>query len=506
MCKNSTPLWELKEVLKIFPAVKAMDRVNLKIYPGEIHALMGENGCGKSTLIKCLSGVHKPDGGFISHNGKNVTLESPIDARSHGVATIFQEFSLVPTLSVAENIFLGRLPKKHGKIDWKLMNQESSKILKELDIDIDPESIVGTLSVAQQQLIEIAKALSLDATLLIMDEPTAALGLSEIENLHRLVKKLKNQGCAIIYISHRLDEVVDLVDCVTIMKDGKVIGYCDENQVDINTIVRLMIGDDLEEHYPKERNSTQQVCFEVKNLTSENGTQNVSFDIKKGEVLGFAGLIGSGRTEIAKAIFGVDKVTCGEIVLNGKKIKSKSPEHAIKNGIGFISENRKSDGLFMQFFAQQNITIVKLKKMLKNFVLSLKKENEFGQQYVNKMKITSTCLEKSVQFLSGGNQQKVVIARWLYSEAELFIMDEPTQGIDVNAKIEVYQLINELTKNGKSVLLISSDFPELIAMSDKLAIVNDGKIEGIYEAESMNRENLMQLVLAKQSIDIQEVS
>ena len=498
MDRNGEILWELKHVSKYFSGVQALDDVSVQFRKGEIHALVGENGSGKSTLIKCLSGVHQPEEGILFHNGKQINISNPIVARKHGVATIFQEFSLVPTLSVAENIFLGRLPAKNngkGIISWDIMSTQAREILNKLDIDIDPGVIVNKLSVAQQQLVEIAKALSMDATLLIMDEPTTALGLSEIERLHQLTRRLRDEGYSIIYISHRLDELVNLVDFVTVLKDGKVTGECKKEDINVNEIVRIMIGSDIANHYPKQCNVQNEVLFRADGLETGEGVHDVTLDVKRGEVLGLVGLIGSGRTEIARAIFGADQLMKGSIEMSGKRISIEKPTQAIKNGIAFITENRKTDGLFMNFFAGENITIVKLKRIMDFFFLNLKKEEKAGYEYIDKLKITSTALEKSVKFLSGGNQQKVVIARWIFSEAELFIMDEPTQGIDIKAKIEVYQLINQLTANGKAVILISSDFPELMAMSDRLAIVQNKSISAIVNSQDINREELMRITL-----------
>ncbi len=501
--KSAKPLWELKDIFKYFTGIHALNGVSVQFRSGEIHALIGENGSGKSTLIKCISGVHQPEYGEILYNGQVVHISNPIIARKHGVATIFQEFSLIPTLTVAENIFLGRLPRNEGKlsaVSWKKMRAEASAILNSLDIAIDPAAIVSTLSVAQQQLVEIAKALSMDATLLIMDEPTAALGINEIESLHRLTRKLRADGYGIIYISHRLDEVVDLVDCVTVLKDGKVAGTCDKENINVKEIVRIMIGSDLANHYPKENNSTDEIVFYASEISTQNGVHKATFDIRKGEVLGLAGLIGSGRTEIAKAMFGIDLLNSGSMTLYGKPLQIKRPIDAMSQGIAFLTENRKSDGLFMNFSAGPNITIVKLKRILNGKLLSMKKEKEIGKDYVEKLRISKLALDKLVLYLSGGNQQKVIIAKWMYSEAKLFIMDEPTQGIDIQAKVEVYQLINRLTSEGNSVLLISSDFPELMAMSDRLAIVHNGHIEAIVNAKEITRADLMHMTLGNQDI------
>lgn len=501
MSERGEVLWEVKHLTKIFPGVKALDDVSMQFHRGEIHGLIGENESGKSTLIKCLSGVYQPEEGDIYHQGKLVHVSSPIAARKMGVATIFQEFSLVPTLSVVENIFLGRLLYKENNrlIDWKKMRNEAEELLDGLDIDIDPSAVVKNLSVAQQQLVEIAKALSIHASLLIMDEPTAALGQSEIERLHLLTRKLRDQGYAIIYISHRLDEMESLVDRVTVLKDGVVTGECGRQEISVSEIVRIMIGSDIENHYPKEHNGTEEVILQAENLTTRQGARHAGFELYKGEVLGFAGLIGSGRTQIARGIFGADSLLEGSLKIDGRKVRIRRPQDAIRAGVAFVTENRKSDGLFMNFHAGPNISVVKLEKLLQAGLLSLKKEESSSREYVHRLKITPTALEKSVRFLSGGNQQKVVIARWLFSQAEIFIMDEPTQGIDVQAKVEVYQLMNRLTAAGKAVILISSDFPELIAMSDRLAIVRDGTITETVPVGNITRKELMEITMGRQN-------
>ncbi len=499
-------LWELKHVSKEFAAVKALNDVSIQFRTGEIHALLGENGSGKSTMIKCIAGVHQPETGEIFYQGKRVEVSSPIVARRLGVATIFQEFSLVPTLSVCENIFLGRLPRRgaHGKgaIDWDRMRSEASNIMAKLGIEIDPMAIVGTLSVAQQQLVEITKAISIDATLLIMDEPTAALGQSEIVQLHALTRRLRDSGCAIIYISHRLDEVVELVDCVTVLKDGKIVSGCTGDNINTGEIVRLMVGSEIEEHYPKEQNATDAVMYRVSGMSTGKGVCDVTLDIRRGEVLGLAGLVGAGRTEIARAIFGVDALRSGTVEINGRTVSVRKPQDAIKNGIAFLSENRKSDGLFMNFHSGPNITIVNLKKILRRRFLNLKRERAIGEEYIRKLQISTEALDKSVQFLSGGNQQKVVIARWLHSGAELIILDEPTQGIDVKAKVEVYNLINELTHDGKAVLLISSDLEELFAMSDRIAVVKGGRILSTLKTGEITKNQLMEIILGNQIVEV----
>jgi len=499
---NHELLWELRHVTKEFSGFRALNDVSIQFRRGEIHALLGENGSGKSTLIKCISGVHQPEEGEILCRGERVEVANPIVARRLGVATIFQEFSLVPTLTVCENIFLGRLPRRGGKsgpVDWDAMRREAAAILGRLGIELDTMAVVGTLSVAQQQLVEITKAVSIDATLLIMDEPTAALGQSEIVQLHALARRLRGEGCAIIYISHRLDEVVDLVDRVTVLKDGRVVGSRTGDDINTGEIVRLMVGSDIREHYPKENNATNEVVYRAKGLCTRAGVDDVSFELHRGEVLGLAGLIGAGRTEIANAVFGVDPLLAGGAEMHGSPIRVRRPKDAIRCGIAYLSENRKSDGLFMNFFSGPNITIVNLKKILRHRHLDLRRERAVGEEYIEKLQISRTALDKSVRFLSGGNQQKVIIARWLHSDAELFILDEPTQGIDIKAKVEVYNLINELTRQGRCVLLISSDLDELLAMSDRLAVVRGGRILSTLDARRITKNGLMETILGNRT-------
>ncbi len=498
--KNAKPLWELEELTKTFPGVKALDRVSLKIFPSEIHGLVGENGSGKSTLVKCLSGVHQPTSGIIYYQGQPVSIHDPTTAFSLGVATIYQELSLIPTLTVAENIFVGRLPRTRTvrlRVDWQVIYKKSSALLEKLGIDLDPRRVIEDLSVAEQQMVEIAKALSMKASLVIMDEPTAAIGLEETERLHGLVRNLAEQGIAILYISHRLDEVVSLTDRVTVLKDGQLVGERLRGQLSVAGIVAMMIGSDVKEHYPKERNRTSEPLLAVTDLLTDRGVNGVSFDLYRGEVFGLAGLIGTGRTEIARAIFGIDPVKSGHIRLYSlqediPRDSFSSPREAIRHGVALLTENRKHSGLFMNFNGPQNVSIAKLNKVSRHGVLSLKREEELVGLYIDKLRITPTAVQRSVQFLSGGNQQKVIIARWMFSQAEVFILDEPTQGIDVGAKVEVYNLINELTREGKGIVLISSDFDELLAMSDRIGIVNRGRIIEIREATEIDKKYLME--------------
>ncbi len=492
MNQQPPPLWELRNISKSFYTVQALKNVSCTLVEGEVHALLGENGSGKSTLAKCLAGAHQPDSGQMLLRGRPVTFHHPLDAREAGVATIYQEFSLVPTLTVAENVFLGRQLRRSALvIDWDAMRQQTVHTLQRLQIHIDPDAVVKELSVAEQQLVEIAKAISLDSTLLIMDEPTAALGLAETERLLQLIKRLAAQGKAILYISHRLDEVFKVADRVTILKDGNLVATRPLAGLRMNEVVRMMVGQDIEQHYPKVVNTRPEVCLEVEDLATERGVNGVSFTIHAGEVLGLGGMVGSGRTEIARALFGLDKHTRGRVRLYGRPVRFSSPTEAIAHGVGLIPENRKADGLFFNFDAPPNITPARLAELLSGLFLNLGRERQVGAEFVRRLNITPTALEKSVRYLSGGNQQKVVVARWLFSRARLLILDEPTQGIDVGAKLDVYEVINELTAQGIGILLISSDYPELLAMSDRIAVVRDGRILHIAEAGQLSEYRLL---------------
>ncbi len=496
---KEAPLWELRGLDKQFPGVRALDNVSLQILPGEIHGLVGENGSGKSTLVKCLSGVHQPSSGAIYHRGQPVVIHDPLTAYSLGVATIYQERSLVPGLTVAENIFLGRLPagRLRLRVDWQKIYEDSSAILKKVGIQLEPRLIIEDLSVAEQQMVEIAKALSREAELVIMDEPTAAIGLEEIERLHGLVRNMAEHGIAIIYISHRLDEAVQIMDRVTVLKDGQVVGERRKGELTVKGIVELMIGSDVKEHYPKERNRTSELLLSVSDIHTDQGVNGASFELYRGEVFGLAGLIGMGRTEIALAIFGIDPIRRGRLRLHslpGQRGAGgfSSPQEAIRSGVALLTENRKATGLFMNFDGPKNVSIAKLDSISSYGVLSLRRENEQARRYIDRLRITPAALERSVQYLSGGNQQKVIIARWMFSQAEVFILDEPTQGIDVGAKVEVYNLINDLTRQAKAVILISSDFDELLAMSDRIGIVNRGRITEICEAREIDKKYLVE--------------
>lgn len=495
MIEKPMPMWELRGISKAFPGVQALDNVSIDLFPGEVHALLGENGSGKSTLAKCLSGAHVPERGEILYRGTPVTIQNPQEARRLGIATIYQEFSLVPSLSVAENIFLGRYQRvgKSGLVDWSAMQAETCKILDQLSLSLDPDATVKELSVAEQQLVEIAKAISMESTLLIMDEPTAALGLIETQHLLELIRRLTSQSKAILYISHRLDEVYEIADRITILKDGRKVASAPAAELKARDAVKAMVGFDIQQHYPKERNATTTPRLVVEHISTENGIHDVSFTVHAGEVFGLGGMLGSGRTEIARAIFGLDRLTGGRILLDGRPVRFHSPAEAIAKGVGLIPENRKTDGVFFNFDGTKNITVARLKAVVSGLFLNLTAERRAGQTYVKKLNITPSALEKSVRFLSGGNQQKIIVARWLFSRARLLILDEPTQGIDIGAKLEIYKIINELTGQGISIVFISSDIPELLAMCDRVAVVRDGRVQYVTESENLSELQLIEI-------------
>lgn len=472
----SQPLWELRSVVKTFPGVRAVDGVSLSLRLGEIHALLGENGSGKSTLAKVLSGVHLQDAGEVLHAGEPVSLRAPHEAQSRGVAAFHQEFSLVPELSVTENIYLGRLPRRRLLVDWAAARRGAVEALARLDVAIDPDRRVGSLSVAEQQFVEIAKAISRSMTLLILDEPTAALGPAEIERLHEMIRLLARKGTAILYISHRLDEVFAVADVVTVVKDGRLVATKPRRETSVRDTVHAMIGADLEEHFERSDHALERARLEVRELRAANGVDGVSFHVAEGEVLGLGGIVGSGRTEIARALFGADRIVGGEVLVDGEPCRLRSPADAIAAGLALVPENRKADGLFFNFEGPANITIAGLGAIRIGPLLSLARERRRARVLMEDLRIDPRALDRSVRFLSGGNQQKVMLARWLFARTRVLILDEPTQGVDVSAKHEVYRVIDELTADGIAVVLISSDYPELLAISDRIAVVRRGRI------------------------------
>jgi ribose transport system ATP-binding protein len=493
MVDDSTVLWELFGITKTFPGVRANQDVAMRLRAGEIHGLLGQNGSGKTTLIKILSGAIQPDAGEIRLGGQQIRLLTPRAARLAGIATVFQEFSSVGSLTVAENIFLGRLPMKSRGllVDWDRLRRDAIACLHRLEIELDPERELARLSVAEQQLVEIAKAIAQDAQLIILDEPTTALGLEEINRLHDLLRRLRKQARAILYVSHRLDEVIRLVDAITILRNGRVVSAAEESKLDVPYIIDRMFGTAVKEAYPKADNSTDVPLFEAKNVCTRNKVNSVTFTVNRGEVFGLGGVLGAGRTEIARALFGVDPLIGGELWLNGRKVRASTPKQAIRQGIAYIPEDRKAHGLFTNFDGTRNISVAALYRLVRFLLLDLKEEEAISNKFIARLQISPEAESKPVSLLSGGNQQKILVARWLYGKAHLFIFDEPTQGLDVGAKIAVYQLINEITAGGSAVVLISSDHDELLAMSDRIALVRGGSVIRVGRASEFTHADLV---------------
>jgi ribose transport system ATP-binding protein len=486
-------LWELRGVSKSFPGVRALDEVSLALREGEIQALVGENGSGKTTLAKCLAGVHQPDGGGLYHREERVELRTPAAARDRGVAVFYQESSLVPLLSVAENIHLGRLPGRGPLVDWKTARMEARKALERLSVRIDPDRPVADLSIAEQQLVEIAKALSSEMTLLILDEPTAALGPGEIERLHQVIRLLTREGTGLLYISHRLEEVFAVADVITVIRDGRIVDSRPRRETTVREVVRMMIGSDIEQHFVRERKGRVGARLEVRGISTARGVRDVSFDLAPGEILGLGGVAGSGRTEIARALFGLDPLTTGEILVDGRAVDLRSPADAIAAGLALMPEDRKADGLFTNWTGIPNVTVANLARVARGPFLRLGAERQRGGDLMNDLSIDPRARSVLVPFLSGGNQQKVVLARWLFSQAKVLILDEPTQGIDVSAKSEVYRVMNDLTARGISILLISSDYPELLQISDRIAVVRQGRVVHLTEHGRISEHDLVEM-------------
>jgi ABC-type sugar transport system ATPase subunit len=483
--------WELRNVRKTFGAILANDNVSLGLRAGQIHGLVGENGSGKSTLIRTLCGVHRPDSGAVLRAGRPVQLDSPLAARALGIATVFQEFSLIPDLTVAENVWLGRWRGGAGRVDWRAMHATARGVLDGIGIDIATDALVRDLSKARQQMIEIAKAMAAQANLFVLDEPTTALGMREADHLHDLLRRMRDHGAAILYISHRLDELVRLSDVVTVMRNGRVVSTADTTPLEVDGIVTLMIGEEVREHYGKAPATAGEPLLEVRDLSTAHGVRGVSFTLHRGEVLGLGGMLGAGRSEIARALFGVDRLTSGEIRRNGARLELRRPADAIAAGIAFLTEDRKIDGLFPNFTGAQNITVATLHRHDRGLWLDLENERRESRAVIERLQVAPHAERALVDGLSGGNQQKLLLGRWLGTDADVFILDEPTQGIDVGAKVAIYRLINELTGAGKGVILISSDDKELLSMSDRIAVVRRGRIVRFARPDELSKADLL---------------
>ena len=491
---NNT-FFEMRHISKTFPGVKALDDVSLSVSPGEIRALVGENGAGKSTLMKILNGNYKKDAGQILIDGQEVNITDPLVAASNGISIIFQELNLVDQLSIAENIFAGRLSRGLKPVDWKAVNQKAKELLDRVGFDADPRTEVGTLTVAGKQMVEIAKALSRDCRIILMDEPSATLTKKELSTLFDIIRDLKKRGIAVIYISHRMEEIFEICETATIMRDGRIIGTVDVDKVSSDQIVEMMVGREVSSAYPKRPVTPGEEVLRVEHLCRKDRQQNVSFSLRRGEVLGIAGLVGAGRTEIMRALFGVDYITSCDVYLHGEKVRLNSPAAAKRHGIAFLTEDRKLEGLTLDFTIKANISMANLPKLCRGSLTSSKIENEIADHYIKRINVKTPSRNQKVGNLSGGNQQKVVIGKWLNAEPEILIMDEPTRGIDVGAKREIYEVINELVAQGKSVILISSELPEVLGMSDRVLVVKDDAIVAELTGEQINAVEVMRYAL-----------
>lgn len=490
---ESKTILKLNHISKLYPGVTALDNLSIDFSEGEIHAIVGENGAGKSTMIKTISGAIQPTQGTIEINGKIFESMEPELSRENGIAVIYQEFTLIPVLTAAENIYLGEFIMKGMVLDRKEMNQRAAELFGRLNVRIDPETKVADLTTGYQQIVEIAKAISKNAKLLIMDEPSAPLTTSETEAMFKIVDKLKADGVTIIYISHRMEEIFRLSDRVSVLRDGKYITTVSTNETSKAELIRFMVGRELMETYPRRKNKACETSLAIKNL-SGNGVKNISFDVKKGEIFGLAGLIGAGRTELAQLIFGCEKITGGEIILNGKSIRPGSCINAIEEGIALVPEDRKRHGLVLDMSVKENTSMPKLRQISRLMAIDTQKEKRLAEDYRESLNIKSPSIDQKTKNLSGGNQQKVVLAKWLAMNPEVLIFDEPTRGIDVGAKQEIYKIMNDLAEEGKTIIMISSDMEELLGVADRIAILCRGRIAGILEDREAFRQ---EVILAK---------
>ena len=487
---------EMLNITKEFPGVRALNDVTFRLRPGTVHALMGENGAGKSTLMKCLFGIYAKDSGTILHNGQEVNYTSTLAAINDGVSMIHQELYPEPHLSVQENVWLGRLPTKHGMVDYKKMNEDTRKLFENLKMDLDPKAIVRTLTVSKMQSIEIAKAVSHNAEVIIMDEPTSSLTENEVEHLFNIIDDLRSRGVAIVYISHKMEEIKRIADEISIMRDGNMIGTWPAAELTTDDIIAKRVGRDMSNRFPPKTNTPGDVVMKVEDFTSvnERSFQNVSFELRRGEVLGVGGLVGAQRTELIESIFGLRALKSGKLTIEGKDVKIATPSDAMDNKLALLTEDRKGTGLFPVLGVGENIYIASYKRIAKFLgYIDTKTCNRLADQGIEQLNVKTPSAKTPINSLSGGNQQKALFARWLLTEPDILLLDEPTRGIDVGAKYEIYKIINDLATQGKSIIVISSEMPELMGMADRIMVMCEGKMTGIVEGEEVTEENIMRL-------------
>lgn len=497
----NSPLISVRDIEKRFPGVHALKGVRFDIFPGEVHALMGENGAGKSTLMKVLSGIYQPDGGTVEVEGQKVTISGPRAAQALGISIIHQELFLMNHLTVAQNIFIGREPRSgFGMfVDEGQMIRDAAALFRRMNVNIDPKAEVGEMTVARQQLVEIAKALSFNSKVLIMDEPTSALNETEVEHLFAVIEDLKANGVGIVYITHKMDEVKRIADRVTIMRDGQYIDTLSAPETPISKIISLMVGRELADATRAEGTHGQEITLRVTGLNRGKMVKDVSFDLRKGEILGFAGLMGAGRTEVARAIFGADPIDSGSIEVHGKKVTINSPKEAVKNGLAYLSEDRKHFGLVTPMSVRDNVTMASWPRYTKNRIWMRDGDmKKTAAEYVGLLKIKTPSVEQETRLLSGGNQQKVVISKWLLRDCDVLFFDEPTRGIDIGAKAEIYKLLQNLAEQGKSIVVISSELPEILRLSHRVIVMCEGRITGELDGRTATQEEIMHLATQRQ--------
>ena len=493
----------LRQINKSFPGVKALTDVDLTLRKGEVHALVGENGAGKSTLMKIISGAYKRDSGTIWFDGNEIDQTTPKQSEQMGISIIYQELNLIERVTVAENVFVGRYPMKHGMLNWSKMFRDAQALFDEYGLKINAHSLVRSLTMAQKQMVEIIKAVSINAKVIIMDEPTSSLSGKSTEALFRIIRKLKEQGIAVVFITHRMDEIFAICDHATILRDGHYIEEVDIKSVNKAQLIALMIGRELTQQYPQRDIKIGDVTLDVRHFSDANGhVKDISFQAHKGEVLGFYGLVGAGRTETMRMIFGVDPKKNGQLYLGGKEVNLQGPRSAIRSGIGFITENRRDEGLFLNSSIRVNTVMVSLQKILKHGFISYKREAELAQSYVDKLRTATPSINQKAVYLSGGNQQKVVLSKWLLSDADILIFDEPTRGIDVGARREIYQIINDLVTDGKTVVVVSSDMEEIMGISDRILVMYEGNISGELKKEEFTQELITQYAVGERNLKV----
>ncbi|WP_104398718.1 ribose ABC transporter ATP-binding protein RbsA [Vibrio penaeicida] len=488
---------QLSDIEKAFPGVKALDKASLKVYPGRVMALLGENGAGKSTLMKVLTGIYSKDSGAIRYQDKPAAFKGPRDSQQAGISIIHQELNLIPELTIAENIFLGReQTNKFGRIQWRKMYEAADALLARLNVKHSSKTLLGDLSLGEQQMVEIAKALSFESKVIIMDEPTDALTDTETESLFSVINELRDQGCGIVYISHRLKEIFEICDDITVLRDGKFIGECAVSDTNEDGLIEMMVGRKLEEQYPRVDVNHGDVCLEVRGLTGA-GVHDINFALNRGEILGVSGLMGAGRTELMKVIYGALPSERGVINLNGKTINPVTPQDGLANGIAYISEDRKGDGLVLGLSVKENMSLCALDQLTKGVQIQHSDEVIAVEDFIQLFNIKTPTRDQIIGNLSGGNQQKVAIAKGLMTKPKVLILDEPTRGVDVGAKKEIYQLINKFKSEGMSIILVSSEMPEVLGMSDRILVMHEGRISGEFDAKDADQEKLLACAVGK---------